>query len=136
VVIQLIQHGTLDRFPQLQFFFAETQIGWVPEFKEDADENWERHKYWSNSDSWPHPPSWYVDNHFHWGFQVDRFGLKVRHDIGVDRIQWSTDFPHVQCDWPDSRRIIEEQFADIPDDEAKMMLHDNAVRFFRLGDAA
>jgi predicted TIM-barrel fold metal-dependent hydrolase len=136
VVIQLIQHGTLDRFPQLQFFFAETQIGWVPEFKEDADENWERHKFWSNSDKWPHPPSWYVDNHFHWGFQVDRFGLKVRHDIGVDRIQWSTDFPHVQCDWPDSRRIIEMQFADIPEDEAKMMLHDNAVRFFRLGDAA
>ena len=24
--------------------------------------------------------SWYVDRHFSWGFQVDRFGLKVRHE--------------------------------------------------------
>ncbi|MBW8824785.1 MAG: amidohydrolase family protein, partial [Acidobacteria bacterium] len=65
-------------------------------------------------------------------FQVDRFGVKVRHDIGVDRIQWSTDFPHVQCDWPDSQKIIEMQFKDVPEDETRKMLRDNAVKFFRL----
>ncbi len=130
-VIQLIQHGTLDRFPELRFFFAETQIGWIPEFKEDADENWRRHRYWSDAD-WPHPPSWYVDRHFHWGFQVDRFGLKVRHDIGIGNIQWSTDFPHVQCDWPHSRKIVEDQFADVPEDEARQILRDNAREYFKL----
>lgn len=129
--IQLIQHGTLDRFPSLRFFFAETQIGWVPEFKEDADENWRRHRYWSNAD-WPHPPSWYIEKHFHWGFQIDRFGLRVRHEIGVDRIQWSTDFPHVQCDWPDSRKLIAEQFAGLPEAETRRIVRDNAVEFFAL----
>jgi predicted TIM-barrel fold metal-dependent hydrolase len=73
-----------------------------------------------------------VRNHFSWGFQIDRFGLKVRHDIGVDRIQWSTDFPHVQCDWPNSRKVIEEQFAGIPDDERRRIVCDNAVRYFHL----
>ncbi len=73
-----------------------------------------------------------MENHFHWGFQVDRFGLKVRHDIGVDRIQWSTDFPHVQCDWPDSRQVIEEQFAEIPENERAMIIRDNAIAYFRL----
>ncbi|MBV9997142.1 MAG: amidohydrolase [Caulobacteraceae bacterium] len=135
-VIQLIQHGTFDRFPKLQFFFAETQIGWIPEFKEDADENWRRHRYWSKTDSWAHEPSWYVDNHTHWGFQVDRFGLKVRHDIGVDRIQWSTDFPHVQCDWPNSRQIIEDQFRDIPADEKRKIVCDNALKYFKAGKFA
>ena len=131
-VIQLIQHGTFDRFPALQFFFAETQIGWIPEFKEDADENWRRHRYWSGADQWAHEPSWYVDHHTHWGFQVDRFGVKVRHDIGVDNIQWSTDFPHVQCDWPNSRQIIEDQFRDVPDDERRKITCDNAKKYFRL----
>jgi predicted TIM-barrel fold metal-dependent hydrolase len=131
-VIQLIQSGTLDRFPALQFFFAETQIGWIPEFKEDADENWRRHRYWSGTDVWAHEPSWYVDHHFHWGFQVDRFGLEVRRHIGVDRIQWSTDFPHVQCDWPNSRQIVEDQFRDIPDDERRKIVCENAFRYFRL----
>ncbi len=134
-VIQLIQHGTFDRFPELQVFFAETQIGWLPEFKEDADENWRRHRYWSGTDSWAHEPSWYVGHNTHWGFQIDRFGLKVRHDIGVDRIQWSTDFPHVQCDWPDSRKVIEEQFRDIPGDERRKIVCDNAKTYFRLDRA-
>ena len=136
VAIQLIQSGAFDRHPQLQFFFAETQVGWLPEFKEDADENWRRHRYWSGADAWPHAPSWYIENHFHWGFQVDRFGLKVRHDVGIDRMQWSTDFPHVQCDWPDSRRIIEEQFADIPEDERRKILCENAIAYFKLDGAA
>jgi predicted TIM-barrel fold metal-dependent hydrolase len=132
IVIQFIQNGTLDRFPELQLFLAETQIGWIPEFKEDADENWRRHRYWSGADQWAHEPSWYVDHHFHWGFQVDRFGLAVRHAIGVDRIQWSTDFPHVQCDWPNSRQIVADQFTDIPDEETAAITGGNAAAYFRL----
>jgi predicted TIM-barrel fold metal-dependent hydrolase len=130
-VVQLIQHGTFDRFPALQLFFAETQIGWIPEFKEDADENWRRHRYWSGADQWAHEPSWYVDHHTHWGFQVDRFGIKVRHDIGIDRIQWSTDFPHVQCDWPNSRQVIDDQFVGVPEAEKRKIVCDNALRYFR-----
>jgi hypothetical protein len=38
----------------------------------------------------------------------------------------------VQCDWPESRRIIEEQFADIPADETRMIICDNAVKYFHL----
>lgn len=136
VPIQIIESGTFDRFPDLQFFFAESQIGWIPEFKEDADENWRRHRHWSGADRWAHEPSWYIQNHFHWGFQIDRFGLKVRHDIGVDRIQWSTDFPHVQCDWPNSRQVIEDQFRDIPADEKRKIICDNAYRYFKLDQAA
>ena len=132
IVIQFVQNGTLDRFPDLQIFLAETQIGWIPEFKEDADENWRRHRYWSGADAWPHEPSWYMDHHFHWGFQVDRFGLKVRHDIGVDRIQWSTDFPHVQCDWPNSMQVIDDQFRDIPEEETRAIISGNATAFFHL----
>ncbi len=128
---QLITSRVFERVPGLQFFFAETQVGWLPEFMEDADENYARHRFWSGVDL-PHPPSWYVRNHFSWGFQIDRFGLKVRHDIGVDRIQWSTDFPHVQCDWPNSRKVIDEEFAGIPDDERRQIVCDNAVRYFHL----
>ena len=136
-MIQLIQHGTFDRFPDLQFFFAETQIGWIPEFKEDADENWRRHRYWSGADEWAHEPSWYVDHNTHWGFQIDRFGVKVRHDIGVDRIQWSTDFPHVQCDWPNSRQDRStSSSATVPPTTTRQIVCDNAVQYFRLGDAA
>ena len=111
---------------------VQTQIGWLPEFKDDADENWRRHRCWSGADRWPHQRSWYMDHHFHWGSQVDRFGLSVRHQCGIDNIQWSTDFPHVQCDRPDSRQVIDLQFADIPAEERRQTIRDHAVRLFHL----
>ncbi len=128
--------GRSTASPSSSYSLRRLRSAGLPEFKEDADENWRRHRYWSGADQWDHEPSWYMDHHFHWGFQVDRFGLKVRHDIGVDRIQWSTDFPHVQCDWPESRRVIEEQFADIPAEETRKIVCENAVRYFRLSEWA
>jgi predicted TIM-barrel fold metal-dependent hydrolase len=59
-------------------------------------------------------------------------GHLVRHEIGVERIGWSTDFPHVQCDWPRSRQVIEDQFRDIPEDETPRIVGGNAVAFFHL----
>ncbi len=131
VATQLITSGVFDRIPELQFFFAETQVGWVPYYGEDADENYKRHKYWSGLDM-PHLPSWYLRRHFSWGFQIDHYGVKNRHEIGIDKLQWSTDFPHVQCDWPNSRQVIEEQFQGVPEDEKRQIVCDNAVRYFHL----
>jgi predicted TIM-barrel fold metal-dependent hydrolase len=115
VATQLITSGVFDRIPELQFFFAETQVGWVPYYGEDADENYKRHRYWSGLDM-PHLPSWYLR----------------RREIGIDKLQWSTDFPHVQCDWPNSRQVIEEQFQGVPEDEKRQIVCDNAVRYFHL----
>lgn len=128
---QMITSGVFDRIPGLQLFFAETSIGWIPNYIEQAEDNLARHKYWAGLEL-PHDFGWYVRNHTHWGFQIDTYGVKYRHDIGVDRIQWSTDFPHVQCDWPHSGKVIEQQFADIPEDEKRAIVRDNALRYFRL----
>ncbi len=48
---------------------------------------------------------------------------------------WSTDFPHIVTRWPHSLEVMEEEFAGIPDDEKRMMLADNAIRFFHLEGA-
>jgi predicted TIM-barrel fold metal-dependent hydrolase len=52
--------------------------------------------------------------------------------VGVDKIMWSTDFPHIVTRWPNSLKLVEEQFANVPDDEKTAMLAGNAVRFFHL----
>jgi predicted TIM-barrel fold metal-dependent hydrolase len=79
-----------------------------------------------------HEPSYYIKRNFNWGMWIDRMGLEMRHHIGVDRIQWSTDFPHVVTDWPNSRKQVEEEFAGIPADEKRKIVCDNAVRYFHL----
>ena len=37
-------------------------------------------------------------------------GLRERHAIGVKRIMWSSDYPHSETTWPDSRKLIAEAF--------------------------
>ena len=49
---------------------------------------------------------------------------------------WANDFPHLESDWPNSRHVIEENFASVPEDETYKMIVGNAVKFFHLDDAS
>jgi uncharacterized protein len=52
--------------------------------------------------------------------------------VGVDRIMWSTDFPHIVTRWPHSLQVMEEQMTGVSQDEKRQMLAGNAVKFFHL----
>ncbi len=133
---QMMFTGVFERFPKLKIYFAETQAGWIPHFLFQADDNYARTRFWAERSFGVgpllKPPSDYIREHAVWGFLRDPVGVKYRHDIGVDKLIWGTDFPHQQGDWPESRRVIDEMFADVPEDEKYAMLAGNAVEFFHL----
>jgi predicted TIM-barrel fold metal-dependent hydrolase len=56
----------------------------------------------------------------------------LRHEVGVDNIMWSTDFPHPVTSWPDSQDLIERAFANIPHEEKRKIVCDNAVNVWNL----
>jgi predicted TIM-barrel fold metal-dependent hydrolase len=56
----------------------------------------------------------------------------MRDVLGVENLLWSTDFPHPVTSWPNSRKLVEEQFAGIPDAERSLMLSGNASRIWGL----
>jgi len=134
--VQWILSGLFDRFPTLRIFFAENQIGWIPFFLQAADVRYDRHHRWAERllglEPLRRPPSEYIREHFYWGFQFDRVGVELRHKINVDRLMWGSDFPHQESDWPESLKIIDRNFAGVPDDERSKMVCANAVEFFRL----
>lgn len=45
---------------------------------------------------------------------------------------FATDFPHIECEWPNSRPAIEQIYADIPPQERDQIWAGNAVEFFHL----
>ena len=53
------------------------------------------------------------------GFFDDPIGVELRHYVGVDRIMWSTDFPHIVTRWPHSLQVMEEQMAGVPRNEKR-----------------
>lgn len=136
---QLILDGVFDRFPKLRIYWAENNIGWIPYFYQQMDQAYKVSASWAERllglKRLSRLPSEYLREHALWGFFDDPIGVELRHHVGVDKIMWSTDFPHIVTHWPRSLEVMEQQFAGVPDDEKELMLAGNAVRFFRL-DAA
>jgi predicted TIM-barrel fold metal-dependent hydrolase len=134
--VQLILSGVFDRFPKLQIYWAENNIGWIPYFYQQMDQAYKVNSSWAERllglARLSRLPSEYLKEHAYWGFFDDPIGVELRHYVGVDRIMWSTDFPHIVTRWPHSLTVMEEQFAGVPLDEKEKMLAGNAVRFFHL----
>ena len=130
-VTQLITAGTFDRFPDLRIHFAESGAGWIPYYLQEADNNFERHRYYANLEL-AHPPSWYVPRHFMFNFQDDFHAIANRRQIGVENLTWGTDFPHSATDWPHSRRLIEALSADLDANESNAIFGGNVADFFKL----
>ena len=57
----------------------------------------------------------------------------VGNELGVDNLLWSTDYPHHGCDWPETRRTVDEMFRGVPDHERWKMTAGNAMRLYGLG---
>jgi len=134
VGVQFILSGVLDRLPGLHFFFAETGIGWLPYTYQVLDGLFERHNLWSGYE-FSKRPSEYFRQHFHWSFMIDRLGIEHREEIGVSQVMWSTDFPHMNTDWPESHRVIDEEFEGVPEQDVRRIVCDNALDYFRVHQA-
>jgi predicted TIM-barrel fold metal-dependent hydrolase len=134
--VQLVLSGIFDRYPKLKIYWAETQMGWLPYFYEQLDDVYKRSRYWMERDFGVTPlkrePSAYIREHCLWGFIYDPIGVRLRYDVGVDHIMWGNDFPHSAGDWPNSKRVIEDMFSGVPEDEKQKILVDNAVGYFHL----
>lgn len=131
-MIELVFSGVFDRFPELMFTIAEVDCGWVPYVKEQIDNNFQRLDPVSNF-GLQAPPSEYIERHFHFGYITDTFGIDNRHRIGVERIMWSSDYPHISADWPHSWRTIQATFSGVPSAERDLILAGNAQRVYGFG---
>ncbi len=126
-----VMTGVLERFPDLRIVFVEPGVGWVAWYLELIDDMVERQGY--VFENLKELPSHYFKRNIWLTFIDEPRGINLlRHEIGVENIMWSTDFPHPVTSWPDSQDVIEKVFGDIPADERRQMLCDNAVHVWKL----
>jgi len=134
--IRLVLAGVFDRFPTLKVYFAENEIGWIPNWIEQADNIFRRNHRWAMELLDIRPlkrlPSEYIKEHCYWGFQYNPIGVKLRHEIGVEHVMWSSDFPHTESDWPHSLDTIKNTFVGVPEDEKYNIVAGNAIKYFHL----
>ena len=133
---QMVVAGVFERFPKLRIYWAENNVGWLPYFYEQMDHEYSTNCYWAERylglPKLKRPPSEYLREQAYWGFFEDHVGVRLRHEVGVDRMMWSTDFPHIVTRWPHSLKVLDSQMAGVPEDEKRKMAAGNAIDFFRL----
>lgn len=133
---QLVVAGVFDRFPKLQLYWAENNVGWLPYFYEQMDHEYTTNRFWAEKKlglpKLKRLPSEYLREHAHWGFFEDHVGVRLRHEVGVDRMMWGTDFPHIVTRWPNSLRVLDSQMEGVAQEERRKMVADNAIKFFHL----
>ena len=128
---EIIQSGVHDRFPNLTWVAVETGSGWIPYILEQMVDRCWRNRNWLPV-KLKHEPSFYYRRNWRSAFMIDNYAIRNRHTLGVDNLMWSTDYPHHGCDWPETRRVVDEMFRDVPFEERRKMCALNAAKLYGL----
>jgi predicted TIM-barrel fold metal-dependent hydrolase len=142
----LIFSGVFDRHPELRFILTEQFCGWIPQKLAELDgfvaagkiPGSVPEKFCSEAlNALRLLPSEYFARNCMAGasFMLPYEG-QLRHQIGVERIMWGADYPHAEGTYPYSREALRAVFADIPENECRLMLGETAARVYGLDMAA
>lgn len=126
----LIFSGMLDKFPRLNWVFAETGLGWVSSVLEACDCEWEKRHLWTEGILTR--PSDLFRRQIYVDFWFETVGIQLRDCIGVDNILWESDFPHITSTYPNSWNAVEHSLAGVSAADREKVLFRNAARLYRL----
>jgi predicted TIM-barrel fold metal-dependent hydrolase len=125
---QLMLGGVFDRYPTLTVALTETRADWVPETLKLLDQ-------WLAGEA-AHmelkPSEYWQRNCMAGVSSIHRSEVELRYEIGVERMMFGTDFPHIESTWPNTGEWIFDALGQIPDDETRQILGGNAIRCYGL----
>jgi uncharacterized protein len=126
-----IGSGILDRYPRLRMGILECGFGWLPFWAKRMDE---QAVYVGGTAPLKHAPSEYMTSgrffctiERHEGEDLFNHVVSV---LGDDVLMWASDYPHSECQFPNSVDNVLSWSSLTPDTKRKL-LWDNAARFYK-----
>ncbi|GBG38807.1 amidohydrolase [Mycobacterium montefiorense] len=120
--------GILDRHRCLRIGWFEGGIAWVPTTLQDAE-----HVLASYQHMLAHQPEhdirYYWDTHMCASFMVDGLGLRQIDEIGIDRVMWSSDYPHNESTFGYSERSLAAVVEAVGPEDAVRVVGGNIKKF-------
>jgi predicted TIM-barrel fold metal-dependent hydrolase len=123
--------GVLERFPGLRLVSAENNVGWLPFVIQRWDQAHASSRFMQTTPLTLRP-SEYFHRQVYATFIDDAVGVENRHQIGVENIMWSSDYPHTASTWPHSRDIIARDFKAAPEAEKWKIVRENVIALYDL----
>ncbi len=125
---QLLVGGVFDRYPMLHYVPTEARADWVPETLARMDARFEQ----GGTPLRRRPSEYWASNCFVGASFIHRAEVEEREAIGVGNLMFGRDYPHPEGTWPNTKDWLRAAFAGVPEDEARMILGENAVRCYGL----
>ena len=122
--------GYAVRYPGLKIAMSEGGIGWVAMLLDRLDNIVDRSGYALDTFGDLRPAE-VLKRNFWFCTIDDPSTIDTRHRIGVDHIMVETDYPHGDGTWPDTQQVIASAWGHLPDDELRLLCHENAARLYR-----
>jgi predicted TIM-barrel fold metal-dependent hydrolase len=127
----MIFSGVFERYPNLKLAIVEFELAWVPHLLSTMDYTYrERHEEALYRFKDGMRPSDFFHRNVFLSFQEDDIGIRLRDVIGVDNMMWGSDYPHSESTFPQSRKILEQILAGVPEDEQAKIVGGNTARLY------
>ncbi len=131
---QIIFGGVFERHPRLMIGSVENEAAWIVHFLERMDYNYTqrpRFEHWHRYKEDMLPSDYFRRNIFV-SLQEDEPAIRFRDDIGIDTLQWGSDYPHIESTFPKSREILGKMLADCTEEEQAKITWENAARVYNI----
>lgn len=122
----------LDRFPKLKLVCSEFEISWIPSFMWRLDQMQEDFGYRLDLPDLEMKASDYMRSRIWHGVIDDRYGAEAVDRIGVDRVMWGSDFPHVRSIGLDAQSRLADMFDGLPADDVARIVGGTAASVFAI----
>jgi predicted TIM-barrel fold metal-dependent hydrolase len=127
----LIWGGVLERFPRMKVVITEARADWVPNALLLLDGIHSAPFFKHIGETAKLKPSEYFERQCYIGASfMGPHESAIRHDIGLDKLMWGADFPHVEGTWPRTRKSLARCFKGIPIEETRTILTDTAAELY------
>jgi predicted TIM-barrel fold metal-dependent hydrolase len=129
---QLMVGGVFDRYPSLNYVPTEARADWVPATLAHMDARFER----GDTPLKRRPSEYWADHGYAGASFIHRAEVEDRDAIGVRNLMFGRDYPHPEGTWPNTLNWLRAAFAGVPEDDARLILGQNAIRCYSLDAAA
>ncbi len=127
----LILGGVFDRHPNLKVVVAENGVQWLPALIRDMEQFFDTHGSVPVRAALQMRPKEYFDRHVLLGGSLmKRSEAEMRHEIGVDRLMWGVDYPHLEGAAPVHREVMRHVLGGLPEADVRRILGQNAVELW------
>jgi len=127
----LLWSGAFERHPGLKLVLTETGCSWVLETLRVLEYKAENPLFAHFKKGLSLSPTEYFQRNCYIGASfMPRMDVEKRHEMGLDKLMWGSDYPHMEGTWPNTMEKLRESFHDVPEAELRAMLGTNAAQVF------